>query len=253
MLSINELSKITGLSKRTIRFYEENGLIKSERLANNYRVYDEQVLDQLQTIMFFKYFDFKLAQIKEIVKLPRSAQTEMLANQREKLLLKQQQLAAVISTLDQTIMQNNGGKKMTQDEKFAAFKAEKIAQNEAEFGTEIREKYGDDTVDKSNQHFGNLTKEQMQDIDDANETLKINLQKIIAGDQSDEIAENAFHAHQKFLKTTMPNYSSELHRSITAMYVADQRFAKYYQNLVGDEKAAEILNQIVQKYAKHAE
>ncbi|WP_233551568.1 MULTISPECIES: MerR family transcriptional regulator [unclassified Lactobacillus] len=65
--SITELAKLTGVSTRTLRFYDKTGLLIARRNPkNNYRYYDKAEVDQLQKIMFL-LFDLPLAQIKKIM------------------------------------------------------------------------------------------------------------------------------------------------------------------------------------------
>lgn len=253
MLTIKKLSEITGVTKRALRFYEENELIKSTRGENNYRMYDESTLDQVQLILFFKYFGFTLAEIKEVLAKDKNAQMALLSAQRQKLEVQQAQIKRVLTTLDQTILEHNGGNKMTEEEKFAAFKEEKIAENEATYGTEIREKYGEEVVEQSNQKFKGLTQAQMARMDEIHAELGEKLgQYIESGQNNAQLAQEIFILHQEFLKLTWPNdhYSFEAHRGLGAMYVADPRFSKFYVDLTGKENAAEVLNQIIQGYAK---
>ena len=53
--TLDQVSKLTGLSKRALRFYEENGLLFSKRSDNNYRFYDSADLDKIQTILFYVF------------------------------------------------------------------------------------------------------------------------------------------------------------------------------------------------------
>ena len=69
--SINELAKLAGISTRTLRYYDKQGLLKARRNpVNNYRYYEETEVDQLQKILFLKLFDLPLEQIdrKSVVK-----------------------------------------------------------------------------------------------------------------------------------------------------------------------------------------
>ena len=66
--SINELAKLAGISTRTLRYYDKQGLLKARRNPeNNYRYYEENEVDQLQKILFLKLFDLPLEQIKQVM------------------------------------------------------------------------------------------------------------------------------------------------------------------------------------------
>ncbi|MDN8806855.1 MerR family transcriptional regulator, partial [Staphylococcus aureus] len=82
MFTVSELAKLSGISTRTLRFYEQKGLLESSRSEGNYRLYDQTMVDRLQKILFFKYFDFELSEIKELLILPEDKQLDVLAEQR---------------------------------------------------------------------------------------------------------------------------------------------------------------------------
>lgn len=63
----SEISKIVGVSKRTIQFYDDEGMIKVERSKTNYRLYDESVLGKLWEIMIYKEMGLKLEEIKQLL------------------------------------------------------------------------------------------------------------------------------------------------------------------------------------------
>ena len=63
----SEISRIVGISKRTLQFYDDEGLIKVERSENNYRLYDEETLENLWEIMIYKEMGLKLGEIKQLL------------------------------------------------------------------------------------------------------------------------------------------------------------------------------------------
>lgn len=65
----SELASLAGISSRTLRYYDEIGLLKPKRDAeSNYRYYDESDVDTLQQILFFKEMGFELEKIKKLIK-----------------------------------------------------------------------------------------------------------------------------------------------------------------------------------------
>ena len=71
MRTISQVAKLTGLSVRTLQYYDDIGLLKpSERTASGYRLYGEADLQRLQQIMFFKELDFKLRDIGQLLDQP---------------------------------------------------------------------------------------------------------------------------------------------------------------------------------------
>lgn len=68
----SEISKIVGVSKRTLQFYDDEGMIKVERSETNYRIYDESVLEKLWEIMIYKEMGVKLEEIKQLLEMSES-------------------------------------------------------------------------------------------------------------------------------------------------------------------------------------
>lgn len=65
----SEISKIVGISKRTLQFYDDEGMIKVERSENNYRLFDERTLENLWEIMIYKEMGLKLGEIKQLLEM----------------------------------------------------------------------------------------------------------------------------------------------------------------------------------------
>ena len=102
--SINELAKLAGISTRTLRYYDKQGLLKARRdPVNNYRYYEETEVDQLQKILFLKLFDLPLEQIKKVMQTSSETQYQVLRSQRSKLVAEQQYLDDLIKNLDKTL------------------------------------------------------------------------------------------------------------------------------------------------------
>ncbi|WP_407921166.1 MerR family transcriptional regulator [Brevibacillus migulae] len=67
VLKIGKVRKITGVSARSIRYYEEKGLIKASRQENNYREYDEKVIDSINAIQLYLGLGLTTDQIRDII------------------------------------------------------------------------------------------------------------------------------------------------------------------------------------------
>ncbi len=104
MKTVSEISKITGLSKRAIRFYDESGLLHPVGHSDaGYRLYDYKALETLQQIMFFKEFDVPLKDIKVILENPNLDKVALLKSHKEALTVKRDRLNNLIKLVDKTI------------------------------------------------------------------------------------------------------------------------------------------------------
>ena len=89
MKIVSQVAQITGVSTRTLQYYDEIELLKpSELTSSGYRLYNEESLQKLQQILFFKELGFKLKDIKEILEKPDFDKISAFKKQKELLLLK---------------------------------------------------------------------------------------------------------------------------------------------------------------------
>lgn len=63
---INEVSKLSGVSKRTLQYYDDEGILPVKRSKNNYRLYDDETMEKLWKILWYKEMGFDLKEIKLI-------------------------------------------------------------------------------------------------------------------------------------------------------------------------------------------
>ena len=107
-LSIGETARITGVSVRTLHYYDEIGLLTpSEVSETGYRFYDDRALERLQQILFLRELDFPLKEIGAILSRPDFDRKEALIKHRELLLLKQRHIGDLIRLVDETLGGNS--------------------------------------------------------------------------------------------------------------------------------------------------
>ena len=111
MMTVNEVSKLTGLTIKTLQYYDRIGLFKPSTVTEaGYRIYDENDLEKLFQIMMFRELEMPLKEIKRIVQDPGFDRTKALAGQKEMLLLKLEHIKGLIELTDGMI---KGEKKMS--------------------------------------------------------------------------------------------------------------------------------------------
>lgn len=100
MKTVSQVAKLTGISIRTLQYYDEIGLLKpSELTSSGYRLYDDETLQTLQQILFFKELGFQLKEIKEILEKPDFDKITVYKKQKELLLLKRNRIDRLIQLL----------------------------------------------------------------------------------------------------------------------------------------------------------
>ncbi len=228
--TIQKIAKLAGISTRTLRYYDEIGLLKPARInSSGYRIYGEKEVDRLQQILFYKELEFDLAQIRKIMSSPDFDELEALKNHREKLIERSKQLQALILNVNKTIAYKERKIIMSDKEKFEGFKNKLIEDNEKKYGKEIREKYGDEVINRSNHKIKNMTQEEYKEItkleDELYETLS---QALKTGNSAGELAQKAADLHRQWISFYWDHYSKEAHAGVAQMYVDDERFKAFY-------------------------
>ncbi len=100
MRTISQVAELTGISTRTLQYYDEIGLLKPTELTKSgYRLYDDEAMQKLQQILFFKELGFKLKEIKELLQKPDFDRIKAFKRQKELLLLKRNRTDRLIQLL----------------------------------------------------------------------------------------------------------------------------------------------------------
>src|SRR5689334_20695829 len=121
--TVQKLGQLAGISPRTLRYYDEIGILKPARInSSGYRIYGEIEVDRLQQILFYRELGIDLDTIKELVTSPSFDSANALREHREKLLEKRSQLDLLIANVDKTLALKEGRIIMSDKEKFEGFK-----------------------------------------------------------------------------------------------------------------------------------
>lgn len=78
MKKVSEVSRLAGVSKRTLQYYDDEGLILVERSTNNYRLYDDAALERVWEILVYREMEIELKEIKYLLALPESERKKFL-------------------------------------------------------------------------------------------------------------------------------------------------------------------------------
>jgi DNA-binding transcriptional MerR regulator len=231
--TVQKLGQIAGISTRTLRYYDEFGILKPARInSSGYRIYGQAEVDRLQQILFYRELGVSLESIKDIVTAPAFDGAQALRDHRQKLLEKREQLDLLIMNVDRTIALTEGRINMSDKEKFEGFKQKLVDDNEKNYGKEVREKYGEDTVNKSNAKVKNMSQEQYDEVTKLANQLTETLQSAFqTGDPAGELAQRAADLHRQWLSFYWDSYTKEAHAGVAQMYVDDERFTAYYDKV----------------------
>lgn len=172
MRTVKEVSQLTGISIRTLRYYDEIGLLKPARISENqYRLYDDKALEKLQEIMFFKEMDIPLETIKKLLENPELDRKEILLFQKTLLERKRNRLNGIIELIEDV---REGVNTMS----FEAFSEEDIERIVEHTIEKIKPEQLQDFTQKfgSVESFSSALKEELKD-----EEIEANLIKLYGG------------------------------------------------------------------------
>ena len=235
--SIQELSRLSGVTTRTLRWYDQIGLLKPSRVAKSgYRYYGKAEVDRLQDILYYRALGVGLARIKECLDDPSFDRLAALKRHLAALEAERERLEKLIRSVKDTIGAEERNEIMSDEQKFEAFKQRTVAHNEEVYGAEIRSKYGDETVDAANAAVMNLTQEQYQEWTDLGQAIQTRLEAAVQAGLSpeSEAGKELCALHRRWLTITGSRYDPAKHRGIAELYVMDKRFTAYYdQHLPG--------------------
>lgn len=228
--TVQKLSKLAGISTRTLRYYDEIGILKPARInSSRYRIYGQAEVNRLQQIMLYREMGVSLETIQEILNSESFDEMTALKEHLIKLLVQRQQIELLISNVKKTIESREGRRNMKDNEKFIGFKKKLVEDNEKQYGKEIREKYGDETVNASNAKMMNMTQEQYEAFEKLGQEVLDTLEEAFAtGDPAGELGQKTADLHRQWLCYTWGSYDKKAHAGLAQMYVDDERFTAFY-------------------------
>ena len=232
--TIKELADLAGVSTRTLRWYDQKGLLKPYRVNEaNYRFYGDDEVKKLQQILFYRELGFSLCDIEKILKDPNFDDQKALQSHLMELTKRRERIDALILTVKKTLEERQGGRKMSDREKFEAFKKEMIQQNEKKYGEEIRKKYGDKTVDEANAAAMKMSMEQYEQWENmGRKILGMLRDAVLFGKKPDsEEGKNIVELHRKW-GFRKEKYDPKKYIGIVSLYTMDERFTQYYDSEV---------------------
>lgn len=246
--TVKTLSRLAKVSPRTLRYYDEIGLLSPGRKEfSGYRIYGQKEVDRLQQILFYRELDVELGDIKELLDSPEYDRAAALQGHRNKILAEKYRLDALLVNLDKTIAGMEGDNMMTDREKFEGFKQSLINENEKKYGPEIRKKYGDAAVEGSYNKFRKMDSSAYARAKELEEQILKELREAMeTGDTAGKKAQETARMHKEWICMYWDNYSKEMHAGLVKMYTEDERFRAYYDKI--GPGAARFLRDAVLQY-----
>lgn len=235
MYSIRELSEIAGVSARTLRYYDQIGLLKPAYTNEaGYRFYGEQEINMLQQILFYRERGMDLKSIRKILYDEEFDLAGALEEHLRDLEQQKNRIDLLIDLVQRSIRSMKGEVDMSDAEKFQAFKENAVKQHEDMYGAEARRKYGDEEVDEAQRKVLNMTEEEYERFENLGKEIRERLKEAVLADVSpdSEEAGRIVMLHKEWLGMTWKKYTEEAHKAMANLYISDERFQAYYDREV---------------------
>lgn len=247
--TVSKLAKMSGVSPRTLRYYDEIELLKPCRTnESGYRLYGPDEVNRLQQILFFKTMEMPLEDINKVLDDQAFDPMKALAEHKQRLLAKREKIDRLLQNIEQSLGAMKGGHTMSDKEKFEGFKEKMIQDNEAKYGKEVREKYGDEMVDASNEKVRKMSEQGHKHAEKLGIIIKEKLKEgFEAKDIEGALGKEIYELHREWIMCYWSQYSVEDHKGLGDMYVADERFRSYYDE--EQEGVAQYLRDVINAHA----
>ena len=232
MMTVNEISKLAGISIRSLHYYDQIGLLPATKVTpSGYRLYDDKALERLQMILLFKELEFPLKEINIILDNPNFIRDKALEQQIHLLELKKEHLENLIVFANE--IKKIGVQKMT-NKSFEAFNTHKID----EYALEAKASWGntDSYKEFEKKSIGRSKEEErklgIQMMDIFSEFAKIKNMK----PESSE-AQTLVKKLQDFITKHYYTCTDEILKSLGQMYKSGTDMTKNIDKYAGDGTA----------------
>lgn len=235
MRTVKEVSRLTGVSVRTLHYYDAIGLLKPAEVTEaGYRLYDDTALGRLQNILLFRELQFPLKEIKAILDSPDFDPSEALAQQIKLLELQYQHIGELISFARE--IQKKGVRNMD----FQAFDTKKME----DYKAEVKERWGGTREYQEHEQ----KQEKAGDSAEAGRQMMNLFAELGALRQlppSDRTVQEKIAALQNFITDNYYTCTDKIFGELGKMYVDDERFKRNIDK-AGGEGTAEFVKKAIE-------
>lgn len=220
-MKISEVAKLTGVTVRTLHYYDEIGLLKPGQVTEaGYRVYDESDLAVLQQILFFRELDFPLEDIRKIMQHPAYEQESALRKQKELLMQKRSRLDGLIALVDKTL-------KGEHDMSFRQFDTTQIEETRKKYAEEAKQRWGATAAyaeyEKKASHRSDA-QQKMLEGEGALILSEFGRNRFLAPDSAE--AQTLVKRWQEYITAHYYTCTKEILSCLGQMYIGDERFTQ---------------------------
>ena len=158
--TIKQLANLSGVSTRTLRYYDEINLLKPKRIGENgYRIYETEQIDMLEQILCYRALGVSLEEISRLLSATNTEKVQVLQRHLIALSERKAQIEHFIENVSKTILFLKGDIIMTNEEKFKVMKQTLLSETEQKYGDELRQNYGKSTMMDANKRLSAMNRD----------------------------------------------------------------------------------------------
>jgi len=224
--AVKQLAKLAGVSVRTLHMYDQIGLLKpSVRTASRYRQYGEAELLRLQQILFYKELDFPLKEIGKILDSPDFDLVKALEGHKAALLGRKDRLEVLLNTIDKTVNHLKNKTMQNYEELYEGMPAEQAAA----YRKEAIEKWGEDTVTRSEKALLEMPKLNLEQLKADQKAIKLALIALAGQDPESDAVQEQIARHyaniRAFWGVSDPtDLRAATYKGLAELYISDERY-----------------------------
>lgn len=245
MFTVKQLSGMTGVTGRTLRYYDGIGLLKPSCIGDNgYRYYNEEALLRLQQILLYREMDVPLAAIRAIMSQPGFDVLAALQSHKHALAARLEELQGLIATVDKTILHLKGQHSMKPVQLFDG-----LRERQQQYQREAEQKYGQDVVQASARQWQGYSGERQQALIDEGNAIYAELAAAMAQGAGSAAVQGLVARWHTHLRAFWPAEREHLPR-LAATYRDDRGFRANFDKIHPD--LAPFMVEAVSLYAASA-
>lgn len=240
-MKISEVAKLSGVTVRTLHYYDEIGLLKPSKTTEaGYRMYSIEDLEKLQQILFFRELDFPLNEIKEIMINPKYDKIEALNKHKELLIEKRKRIDGLVTLIDKTIKGDN-------NMSFKEFDNSKIEENKRKYAEEVKKRWGNtDAYKEYEKKTGSYDKNSWNTINEEMAEILKEFADNRDKDVNSDIVQSLVEKWRGYITLNFYNCTKEILSCLGLMYTGDERFKENIDKY--GEGTAEFMAKAIEIY-----
>lgn len=244
MRTVHEVSKLTGVSIRTLHYYDKIGLLlPTDITVSGYRLYDDTALERLQSILLFRELQFPLKEIKEILDSPEFDREKALDQQITLLKMKKEHLENLIHLAHE--VKTKGAKKLD----FSAFDTKKMD----DYAKQAKAAWGHtDAYKEYEQRNKNRTDADMRAVNAGLMELFVEFGRLQNLNPAEKVVQEQVKKLQEYITEHFYTCTPEILKSLGEMYGCGGDFTKNINNAAG-EGAAEYASRAIEVYCRNSD